>query len=532
MRSQRALHVAQFLLYIRSATCVADPLQTIRINGLGLFQDSFGRARFFHGVNVVFKQSPWLPSTGEFDAQYSLNGLDADLLREWGFNFVRLGVMWPGVEPMPGQYDNSYLHALKNLTDMLAARGVYTLLDMHQDLLSRHYCGEGIPEHYVDSLLADPSSKLSKTKAFPFPQQLWKPMALNQTGYPSLQDCLSTSNFANYYVTEKVGALFATLYDPSSNLHQGFLKYWGHVAAHFAGSGPQVLGYELLNEPSTLCLNGWTSCAPLASLGNDYENKFLAPLYRAAAEQIRRFDRRPIFYESTIYPKTTDKIFDPIPIGNDTQQVYAYHVYCNPGHGFLSNTSCHALQDLYLGRVAGFLRRNPGLGGFMTEFGAIGEDIEDMSKVEHLLDLADQHLQSWAYWSLKDFHDFTTMDKAGPLYDASGRLETNKLRMLTRTYAPAISGIPLKFSFNPASAEFRLEFRSAACNGAPTEVYLNEEINYPHGFKVSIKPHGCLKMEHPGRNRLLFHLNASCEGELLEVHIVSKSAVQMAEVVV
>lgn len=26
---------------------------------------------------------------------------------EWGFNVVRLGVMWPGVEPTPGQVDES-----------------------------------------------------------------------------------------------------------------------------------------------------------------------------------------------------------------------------------------------------------------------------------------------------------------------------------------------------------------------------------------------------------------------------------------
>lgn len=42
----------------------------------------------------------------------SNRGFDLDegpILKEWGFNVVRLGVMWPGVEPEPGQVDQGHL---------------------------------------------------------------------------------------------------------------------------------------------------------------------------------------------------------------------------------------------------------------------------------------------------------------------------------------------------------------------------------------------------------------------------------------
>lgn len=37
------------------------------------FRDSYGRARIFHGQNVVVKLPPYLPTDGAFDYQMSLN---------------------------------------------------------------------------------------------------------------------------------------------------------------------------------------------------------------------------------------------------------------------------------------------------------------------------------------------------------------------------------------------------------------------------------------------------------------------------
>ena len=71
-------------------------------------------------------------------------------LKEWGFNAIRLGSMWSGVEPVEGQvviaslYNHSYycpntfqinetyVVVLKTIVEGLKQNGIYTYLDMHQ----------------------------------------------------------------------------------------------------------------------------------------------------------------------------------------------------------------------------------------------------------------------------------------------------------------------------------------------------------------------------------------------------------------
>ena len=60
-----------------------------------------------------------------------------DDLAAWGINFVRLGVMWEAVERSPGVYDVDYLNKVNTLIDKLGKRGIYTLVDAHQDVFAR-----------------------------------------------------------------------------------------------------------------------------------------------------------------------------------------------------------------------------------------------------------------------------------------------------------------------------------------------------------------------------------------------------------
>ena len=50
----------------------------IHINpGTRMFEDSFGRSVLFHGVNIVYKIPPYLPTLeGSFHAEHSLNAED------------------------------------------------------------------------------------------------------------------------------------------------------------------------------------------------------------------------------------------------------------------------------------------------------------------------------------------------------------------------------------------------------------------------------------------------------------------------
>jgi endoglycosylceramidase len=82
-------------------------------------EDSSRRSVIFHGVNVVYKVFPYIPKRDVFDSQLSLTDDDIDDLTKWGFNFVRLGVMWEAVESAPGVYDETYLDEVESLINKL-----------------------------------------------------------------------------------------------------------------------------------------------------------------------------------------------------------------------------------------------------------------------------------------------------------------------------------------------------------------------------------------------------------------------------
>jgi len=115
-------------------------------------QDASGRSVIFHCVNVVYKVHPYIPDTVNFDPQLSLTDAELDQLVKWGFNFVRLGVMWEAVERTPDTFNATYLDEVEVLINKLGNRGIYTLVDMHQDVLARKICGEGVPDHYAQDL--------------------------------------------------------------------------------------------------------------------------------------------------------------------------------------------------------------------------------------------------------------------------------------------------------------------------------------------------------------------------------------------
>mmetsp|Transcript_31729 Transcript_31729/g.42956 ORF Transcript_31729/g.42956 Transcript_31729/m.42956 type:complete len:165 (+) Transcript_31729:86-580(+) len=121
-----------------------------------MLENEEGETVILHGVNVVYKVAPYIPSDGEFDPNLSLNDFDIQKLQEWGMNFVRLGVMWEGVEQERGVYNDAYLDQLTTLVNKLGDAGIYTLVDAHQDVFARYMCGEGVPDFYAQDVLKHP----------------------------------------------------------------------------------------------------------------------------------------------------------------------------------------------------------------------------------------------------------------------------------------------------------------------------------------------------------------------------------------
>ena len=220
--------------------------------------DEHGRAILFHGVNAVYKVSPFLPTiTGPWTPQDSLNAQDIEYMKEWGFNFVRLGVMWEAVEQQEGVYDDSYLDQVEVLINNLGAAGIYTLVDMHQDVFARSICGEGFPDFYakqvvgekpvcisrwIDPLLAGLYSKIGLCEpisSFDF--------QYDANGDPLIPDC-QTVEFYKFYETSNSIVAFQSLYENKQNLRDKFIAYWDKTSSRF-GNNPYVVGFDPLNEP-------------------------------------------------------------------------------------------------------------------------------------------------------------------------------------------------------------------------------------------------------------------------------------------
>ena len=111
-----------------------SPAATFRADS-PFIRDSAGRAVFFHGANAVWKIPPYYPSSSIYPAPFAdqtksyFDDRDGALLADNGLNVIRLGVLFVGVEPERGHFDESYLDRIENLVDMLAAHGVTVLLD-------------------------------------------------------------------------------------------------------------------------------------------------------------------------------------------------------------------------------------------------------------------------------------------------------------------------------------------------------------------------------------------------------------------
>jgi endoglycosylceramidase len=248
------------------------------------FVDTAGRERLFRGVNVVYKDPPWLPTAPCFNTNFSWVADDAKLLASMGFNLIRLGVMWPGVNP--DSLDNvnmTYIAEIKKLIAIAAAENIYTMIDPHQDELNPRFCGEGAPNWWV--------LKHTTNNDFPVPVRS-KPFPVDKTrpcpglepkqcpgiDFPGRENCDGNSSFS-YIWTHDGAKAYQTLWE---NPDTGFSQFWTTVARELHDA-PGVIGGELWNEP----FPGDVFGQPEMRKNQHADLVNLAPFYRNVTAAIR-----------------------------------------------------------------------------------------------------------------------------------------------------------------------------------------------------------------------------------------------------
>ena len=147
-------------------------------------------------------------------------------------------------------------------------KGVYILLDMHQDVLWQAGSNEdqgywGVPK-WIKNKLEMPK------RLFPWP---FTQIAAWECGY----------------LTEEVSRGFGQFYSNVNGVADSFAKFWGFLAEEFKDY-ESVLGYELINEPFA----GDLYQAFSVLLPGQAGSLNLAPLYEKTAAEIRKVDTETI----------------------------------------------------------------------------------------------------------------------------------------------------------------------------------------------------------------------------------------------
>ena len=121
--------------------------------------------------------------------------------------------MWTGFEPEEGQFNETYINILKTIVNNYGKKGIFTILDMHQDVLWQAGPNEdqgywGVPKWIKNKL------KMPKN-LFPWPF----------SGTPWAWEC--------GYLTEEVSRGFGQFFNNVNGVADDFAIFWRKVAEEF-----------------------------------------------------------------------------------------------------------------------------------------------------------------------------------------------------------------------------------------------------------------------------------------------------------
>ncbi len=386
----------------------ASDLPALHVQGRHFVDDS-GRVVILRGLNISgnSKVPPFHPGAG---------AADLDRVAALGMNAIRLLFIWEAYEPHPGQYRDDYLASLRKVAEMAAARGIYTIVDFHQDGFSR-YCSRGTGAGF-------PAWTVTKRGTLAAPDN-----SVNSSKWPILMitDPIMHKSFTDFYAD-------------TNGARTAFLRTVDRVAMSLADV-KGIAGYDLLNEP-------WGD-----------EKTELAPLYEDMARVIRaRHASAIIFVEGNI---TTNCGLDTgLPQPRYTGFAYAPHYY-KPLTMILKGWRSSALPiDLAFRHMEGRAAEwNCPL--FLGEFGVCANATNAEMYITALYDRIDAALASSTQWNLTP--GWTPEYKDGwngedlCILDRQGKLRHN---FVPRPYPRLTAGSPVSFTYTDSrgSAERSLTY--------------------------------------------------------------------------
>jgi len=458
----------------------------------GRFVDPAGRQLIPHGINIgaKFKETNYVSWHGP--AEFAR-------MRAWGFNCVRLLIIWAALEPDCGRYDEEYLRRIDQRIAWAKENGLYVLIDMHQDLWGEKCAGgDGAPAW---ATLDDgrPDRRLGVVWSDGY---LVSPMI--QTAFDNF--------WANKPGPDGVG------------IQDRFALAWQHVARRYADD-PTVIGYDLLNEPfaGSMILLAQAAInrklvqvfgveeSPTRWLGltqiladrtrrheifeklNDvevyrsvvdaaepmfgrFEQTKLGPMYQRVAKAIRQVDPRHILFLEPSVSANQGVLSHLPPVLGEDGTPDPLQAYCPHAYDIVTDVSgagpANEARIQLIGRRLRETAHRLKVPMLIGEWGAFPGTPKWLPAARAMVRMIEETLAGDTYWFFEK-----DIEKHGGF------------EMLRRPYPSAVAGVLLRYRLDPSTGTFECAWREDAGVKEPTRIYVPSAW-YPAGHEVDLTPPG------------------------------------------
>jgi endoglycosylceramidase len=422
-------------------TCelTSAPLSTLKITVDGTrILDAQGREIILRGVNTGGRskfppffpfpfQESGLPEQASAPPFEDALDLYLDRVESWGHNVLRLPFTWEAVEPTEAAYDATYLGRYTAVVDGAAARGLRVIVDFHQDVFARPYCGDGFPLWTLEQPVPDPPANCEN----------W---------------------FMGYMTNDDVKNAFDRLWSNTDGLMDKLKDMWRHVASEL-WPRDNVIGFEIINEPGagTAQEDVW---APTV----------LTPFYSEMVTVIKEnAPDAPIFFDSTGTSALDAQTALERPTGEGL--VFAPHYYDSEVIMFGTWSGLTTVLEpigRWRAKADGW-----GIPVLLGEFGIRPHTDNAAQYVRLNFDALDEHLMHGAIWEYSSTVDDWNNENMS-LVDGDGQ-ERETVVEIIRAYPAAVAGRITSFFYDAENRSGTLTFEAQADGlteiAAPTRLY-------------------------------------------------------------
>jgi endoglycosylceramidase len=393
-----------------------------------VLRDALGRAVFLRGVNAGgrSKFAPYMPfdfAAGQFSTAL---GAYMDRAAGWGIDAMRVPFTWAALEPQQGQRDTAWLSQYQQLVDAAWARGIWVVVDFHQDVYSECFCGDGFPTWTIANA--------------PAPHH----------------DCPGWS--LEYFNDAAVQQAFDAFWASGSPVMSGYLAAWDAMIARFKDE-PGVIGFEPINEP-----------APGTQNNDTFESTTLSAFYTQVVARMRQSAPQSLVFVDA-------SVIDGARLSTKVQRPAGDGIVFAPHYYPISDVPGNALSGIGMWASVGASWNVPVfLGEFGEVHGATGV-VDYIAACFGALDSLGMSGTQWEYsqaaaeWNSESYEIVAADGTEYPVVQA-----------LARPFARAVAGTGIAQSWDPPSRTFALSY---APTGGVTEVALPARV-YPLGWTVTL----------------------------------------------